>query len=407
MANSLLTIDMITREALRLFINSNALLRNVSRQYDDQFARTGAKIGDSLRIRLPNDYTVRTGKNAVVQDTNEQSTTLTVATQKGVDISFSSADRALSLDDYSSRVLRPAMNVLAGGVAYDLFSGLANTVPNAVWNGSGGQESGTLVAPNPATALDAGAILDEYSAPTNDRRVMLSPRTQARLVAGMAGLFNPQRIISDQFESGALSEDTLGFDWFMDQTVPVFVTPTLGTLTVNGANQTGTSLVVSATTAAIPAGTIITIAGVNRVNRVTKQDSGSPMQFVVTADAAEGATSLSIYPAIVPPVSGASVAYQTVTASPANGAAVTSVLPEGVSVRKNIAFYRDAFTLATADLELPRGVHEASRQSWGGVSLRAVTQYNVMSDDFVTRLDILYGWAAPRPEWAVVLADAA
>lgn len=409
MANNILTIDMITREALRLFINSNALLRNVDRQYDDQFARTGAKIGDTLRIRLPNDYTVRTGKTALPQDTNEQSTALTVATQKGVDLSFSSADRALSLDDYSERVLRPAMNKLAGAVALDLFSGVANTVPNMVWMGASGPESGALASPTAETALEAGALLDQYSAPGNDRRIMLAPRSQARIVNTLMGLFNPQRKIGEQFETGAMSEDTLGFDWFMDQTAPIFTNPAAITATVNGANQVGTTITVSALNEAVPAGTIITFAGVNSVNRVTNADNGTLAQFVVTAAAAEGATSLSIYPAIVVPFTDPygnnSTQYQTVVNSPANGAAINLVGPASTAYRQNLAFYRDAFTLATADLELPKGVHEASRAQWGGVSLRIVTQYNVMSDDFITRLDILYGWAAPRPEWGVIVAD--
>lgn len=413
MANSLLTLDVITREALRLFINSNAFLRNVNRQYDDQFAREGAKIGSQLRIRLPNDYTVRNGRAAQPQDTNEQQTILTVATQKGVDIAFASAERALSLDDYSERVIRPAMNKLSGAVAQDLMSGLINTVPSVSWNGDSDEgASGTLATPDAGTWLNAGARLDTYSCPGNDRRIMLSPFSQARTVRSLAGLFNPQRKVSEQFETGAMSEDTLGWDWFMDQTVQTFTTGTLGgAVTVNGAGQTGTSL----TVAALPAGTtlkagdIIAIAGVNQVNRVTNQDTGRPMQFVLTANAVAGATSLSIYPAIVVPFTDPygqqSTQYQTVTASPANGAAVTLATPQTTTVRKNLGFYRDAFTLATADLELPRGVHEASRAEWGGVSMRAVTAYDVMTDQFITRLDILYGYVAPRPEWAVAVLD--
>lgn len=412
MANSLLTLDVITREALRLFINSNAFLRNVNRQYDDQFAREGAKIGATLKIRLPNDYTVRTGRTALPQDTNEQQTLLTVATQKGVDIAFSSAERSLSLDDYSERVLRPAMNNLAGAVAFDLMSGVVNTVPTVVWKGNTGPETGTLVSPDASTWLEGGARLDQYSAPANDRRLMVSPMTQARTVSTLAGLFNPQRKIGEQFETGAMSEDTLGFDWFMDQTVVTFTTGVLGgAVTVNGANQTGTTLVVNALPAGtnLSAGDVITIAGVTQVNRVTKQSTGQPMQFVLTAPATVGATSLSIYPAIVVPFTDTygnpSTQYQTVVASPANSAAITLATPASTTVRKNLGFYRDAFTLATADLELPRGVHEASRAEWGGISMRAVTAYNITSDQFITRLDILYGYAAPRPEWGFAGLD--
>jgi hypothetical protein len=419
-ANSLLTLDVITREALRLFINSNAFLRNVNRQYDDQFAREGAKIGSALRIRLPNDYTVRTGRAAQPQDTNEQQVILTVATQKGVDIAFASAERALSLDDYSERVLRPAMNKLSGAVATDLMSGLINAVPNVSWNGDLDEgASGTLATPDAGTALNAGARLDTYSCPGNDRRVMLSPFTQARLVKSLAGLFNPQVKIGEQYETGAMSEDTLGWDWFMDQTVQTFTTGTIGSggITVNGANQTGTTLTVNALPSgtSLSAGDIIyigtpgTSSQVTQVNRVTNQSTGRPMQFVLTAPAVAGATTLSIYPAIVVPFTDPygqqSTQYQTVVASPANGAAVTLATPQTTTVRKNVGFYRDAFTLATADLELPRGVHEASRAEWGGVSMRAVTAYDVMSDQFITRLDILYGYVAPRPEWATVVLD--
>lgn len=414
MANSLLTLDVITREALRLFINSNAFLRNVNRQYDDQFAREGAKIGQTLRIRLPNDYTVRTGRAALPQDTNEQQTILTVATQKGVDIAFASAERALSLDDYSERVLRPAMNNLSGAVATDMMTGLCNTVPSVSWNGDLDEgATGTLATPDAGTALNAGARLDTYSCPGNDRRVMLSPFSQARVVKSLAGLFNPQRTISEQFETGALSEDTLGWDWFMDQTVTTFTTGTIGSggITVNGAGQTGTTLTVNALPSGttLSAGDVIYIQNVLQVNRVTKASTGRPMQFVLTANAAAGATTLSIYPAIVQPYTddygNPSTQYQTVVASPANGATVTLATPSGITVRKNLGFYRDAFTLATADLELPRGVHEASRAEWGGISMRAVTAYDVMTDQFITRLDILYGYVAPRPEWAVAILD--
>ncbi|HEB0720636.1 hypothetical protein FA220_03880 [Pseudomonas aeruginosa] len=397
MANSLLTIDMITREALRLFINSNAFLKNVDRQYDDQFARTGAKIGDTLRIRLPNDYTVRTGKTASIQDTVEQNRSLTVSTQQGVDLSFSSAERALKLDDFSDRVLRPAMNNLAGAVALSLM-GNAESVSNMIFKDNG---SGGIATPDASTWLLAGAKLDNNSAPRDRRKIMLDALTQARTVSSLAGLFNPQQKISGQFSTGEMSRDTLGFDWYMDQTVLKRTNGTFTAGTVNGAGQTGTTLTTKAITGTLNKGDVITIAGVLAVNRVTKQSTGELQQFVVTANVASGATSIPIYPAITP----GNVAYATVTASPANGAALTLIGGAGVTFRKNLAYYPEAFTLATADLELPRGVHEASRQVYDGISMRAVTAYNVTSDDFITRLDILYGHTTLRPEWGVAVAD--
>ncbi|MNZ34170.1 P22 coat protein [compost metagenome] len=395
--NSLLTINMITREALRLFVNSNAFLKNIDRQYDDQFAKVGAKIGDTLRIRLPNDYTVRNGKTASIQNTTEQSRSLTVSTQQGVDIAFSSAERALSLDDYSERVLKPAMNNLAGAVAMNIMAN-ADNGSNLVFKDGG---AGVIATPDATTWLLAGAKLDMMSSPRGDRKIMLDPLTQARTVSSLSGLFNPQRKIGDQYETGEMSRDTLGFDWFMDQTVIKHTNGTFTAGAVGAAGQTGTTLATGAITGTLKKGDIITITGVNSVNRVTKQSNGELAQFVVTADVSSGATSIPIYPAIV----AAPAAYATVTASPAAGAPIALVTPAGATYRKNIAYNPMAFTLATADLELPRGVHEAARATYDGISMRAVTAYDVKEDDFITRLDILYGSATLRPEWVVCVPD--
>lgn len=158
MANSLLTTQAITREAIRLFKNSNRFLQSIDRQYSDQFARTGGKIGNTLNIRLPNDYVVRRGPTAVPQDTVEKQTPVAIANQTGVDIAFSTADRALSLDDYSRRVLAPAINVLAGAIASDVM-GLAENIPHVARNADG---SNNTISPNMSTFLTAGAILDRY-----------------------------------------------------------------------------------------------------------------------------------------------------------------------------------------------------------------------------------------------------
>jgi len=378
------------------------MLRTVDKQYDDQFARQGAKIGSALRIRLPNDYIVGTGKSVTPQGTNEVSTTMTLATQKNVTVAFGSAERTLSLDDYSERVLAPAVNNLAGAVALDLMSVALSSVGMVYNPGSGG----AIQSPTAGTFLLAGAILDQASAPKKNRQIMLDPMTQARTITTLAGLFNPQVKISEQYESGEMSRDTLGFDWNYDQTI---LKPTTGTctgFTVNGANQTGNTLVVNAITGTLNIGDVITLAGVNSSNRITKQDNGTLAQFVLTAAAANGATSLSIYPSITPPLAGVAVQYQTVTASPANGAAGTPVLPAATQYRKNLAYYPEAFTMATADLETPqRGVVEVARESYDDVSMRMITAYDVLGDNLITRLDILYGYLAVRPEWSTTVAD--
>jgi len=402
MANSLLTINDITREAVRLFMNTNDFLQVIDKQYDDRFAQEGAKIGTTLRIRLPNDYTVRTGAAASVQDTSETSTTLTVATQKGVDVSFSSVDRAMSLDDYSKRVLSPAINNLTGAVASDIMSGVEGGICNLVSNVDG---AGTILSPVASTYLNAGATLDTNSAPVGNRRVINDPFTEARMLASLSGLFNPGSAIGRQYTTAKMQQ-ALGFDWLKDQTVLKHTTGSFTAGTVNGASQTGTTLVVNAITGTLALGDIITIADVNAVNRVTKATTGQLRQFVLTAAAANGATSLSIYPAIIPPVAGVAVQYQTTDSSPADAAAISLATPAGGVFRKSFAFVPEAVTMATADLELPRGVHEAARERMDGISMRMVTAYDIRTDQMITRLDILYGYLWIRPEWACIVADA-
>jgi len=401
-ANTLLTINMITREAVRLWKNTNSFIQHIDTQYDDQFANVGAKIGQSLRIRLPNDYTVRTGPVAQPQDTTETNTTLTLATQKGVDVSFNSVERTMSLDDYSKRVLAPAVNNLVGAVAADIMGGVEGGVSNLVGNFDSG---GNLLRPTLETWLQAKALLSIRSAPTDSRKFILDPVTMARTVQNLSGLLNPATEISEQYRRGEVY-NAIGFDWFEDQTVIKHTTGAYtGTMTVNGAGQTGNTITTNALGGPLKQGDIITFAGVNAVNRITKVSTGSLQQFVVTADAATGATSISIYPAIVPPSGTAPVQYQTVTASPGNSAAIGILTLASSVYRKNIAFVPEAVTMATADLELPKNMQESARERMDGVSLRMVTGFDIKSDQFITRLDILYGYVWVRPEWAVVVAD--
>ncbi|OYV49152.1 MAG: hypothetical protein B7X10_02190, partial [Burkholderiales bacterium 21-58-4] len=268
MANTLLTLGGITREAIRLWKNSNAFVQNIDKQFDSSYEKVGAKIGSQLRIRLPNDYTVRTGQSTVLNNTSEVSTTLTVGTQKGVDLQFTSEDLALSIDDFSKRILAPAINNLAGAVAADVMSGA-----EAICNYVSKTTSGAVVTPTANEWLSAGATLDLMSAPQGDRKALLTPRTQARTVQSLNGLFNPTGTISKQFVSGQMMGPALGIgEWMSDQTAIMHTTATFTAQpTVNGANQTGSTLVVTATTgAAYNVGDVITIAGVHSVNRITK-----------------------------------------------------------------------------------------------------------------------------------------
>ena len=413
MANTELTINLITREAVRLWKNANAFVQHVDMQYDDSFAKTGAKIGQSLRIRLPNDFTVRTGPAAQVQDTAEQSTTLVLATQKGVDVSFNTVDRTMSLDDFSRRVLAPMVNNLAGAVAADVMSGVDSGgtngagICNYVQNSDG---NGNLISPVAQTWLQAGAYLKQNSAPMDSWKFILDPITESRTVASLSGLFNPQVKISEQYESGMMAKNTLGGDWYMDQTVLQHTGGTYNGLgTVSGANQTGLSITINTNVGSGTTliGDIVTFAGVHMVNRITKQASSQLRQFVVTSAVTWGTTTtIGIYPALIPAVGGNAVQYQTVDVSPANSASIVQVNPASTAYRKNFLFAPEAVTMATADLVMPtKGVEEAAREEFDGIAMRMLTAYVPGTDQLITRLDVLYGYLWVRPEWACAVAD--
>jgi len=401
MANSILTDSIITRAAVRLFINSNNFLQNINRQYDDQFAVDGAKIGTQLRIRLPNDYVVTSGPAASIQDTTETQTTLTVATQKHVDMSFNTSERTLSIEDYSERVLEPAINKLAGAVALDVMSGSEGGVCNYTSNVDSGNN---VIAPTANTFLYGKAQLDANSARPDKRMLAIDPFADAAAAGVLTGLLNPATEISQQYRSGAM-KNGLGWSWMMDQTVLKHTTGSFSAGTVNGASQTGLTITVNAITGTLNKGDIITFASVNGVNRVTAQTTGKLQQFVVTSNVASGATSIPIYPALIPAVNGNMVQYQTVTVSPANGATILLVSKASETYVKNIGFVPEAITMATADLMMPKGVHDSGRTVYDGISMRMITDYVFGTDQLASRIDVLYGYTYVRPEWAVVIAS--
>ena len=408
MANSLITPTLVVRRAIQLFRNSNPFLQMMDRQWQDEFGSAsvaGQKPGSTIQIRLPNDYTLRTGPTAVPQSTNEVTTPLTVAKQVGVDISFSMVDRTLSMQDYSYRVIEPAINTIVGGIASDVMTG-TESIPNLVHNVDG---SNNTLTPNLTTWATAGALLDKLSTPRGQRKAVLDPITMARTVSSFSGLFNNQEKLGAQYNTAMIGRGVLGMDWMQDATVMPHATGAYGTApTVSGAGQTGSTITVSAVGGSgYNKGDIVTFAGVYAVNRVTKVSTGQLAQFALTAAVAAGATSLPIYPALTPAVAGNPVAFQTVTASPANGAAVACLTNAGETYRKNFIFAPQAVTLAIVPMEMPtKGVVESYRESYQGCSMRLISFYDGINDQVITRLDMLYGWKWVRPEWAVVVPDA-
>jgi hypothetical protein len=395
MANTVLTSSVITKEALRILHSKLTFVGNINRQYDSSFAKSGAKIGDTLKIRLPNQYTVRTGKTLSTQDTTETNTTLQVATQKGVDVNFSSAELTMSLDDFSSRILEPAMAVLAANIeadALNMYKDVYNLVGTA----------GTVPTGTDALKvyLQARQKLNENLAPMDNNRTMhLLPISSVEIVNSLKGLFNDTKAISEQYREGEMGR-TAGFDWYENTLLP---THTIGnkvaSLTVSGGSQTGASLLIGGTANndTFKAGTVFTIAGVYQVHPESKATMASLQQFVVTADVTATTTTATI--GISPPIV-TSGATQNVSASPAGSAAITVVGSASTGYGQNLAFHKDAFSFATADLILPQGVDFARREVYDGISMRIVRAYDINNDNLPCRIDVLYGYKTLRPQMA-------
>lgn len=385
MANTLLTPTAVTRESLRILHQKLNFVGNIVREYDDSYAKSGAKIGDSLKIRLPNQYTVRSGATLSAQDTTESSVTLQVATQKGVDLNFTSVDLTLSLDDFSKRIIQPAMSVLAANIESDALS-MYKDVSNSIWNG------GSAATYN--KALDARVLLQRALAPQSDRMALMDSLAMADVVKDTKSLFQDDASLAKQYKEGYMGR-AAGFDWAENTMMPAHTRGgSNGAYLVNGATQTGATLTVDTGATAPSQGDIITIAGVFSVHPETKVSTGVLQQFVVGASATT--TSFPISPAIV--TSGAT---QNVSGSPADNAAVTFLGTASTAVQTSLLFQKEAFAFATADLVMPSGVDFASRQVLDGISMRVVRQYDINNDKFPCRLDVLYGYKTLRPQLAV------
>lgn len=389
MPNSILTPTAVTREALRVLHQKLNFVGNIVRDYDDSFAKSGAKIGDSIKVRLPNQYTVRTGATLSAQDTTENSVTLQVATQKGVDLNFSSAELTLSLDDFSQRIIEPAMSVLAANIEADALS-MALDVYQAV-NGVGSAITLNRV-------LQGRKLLQDALAPAdNQRTCLLNTQDNVDLIDALKGLFQDSTAISKQYKEGIMGR-TAGFDFYENTLLANQATGTAAsatTYTVNGAGQTGSGVVVATGATTFKKGDVVTFAGCNRVHPETKADTGVLQQFVITADHAGGAGTLQVSPAIV--TSGGA---QNVAASPANGGAVTKVGGASAIYKPSLVFHKEAFAFATADLIMPGGVDFAAREVMDGISMRVVRAYDINNDKFPCRLDVLYGYKTLRAQLA-------
>jgi hypothetical protein len=409
MSNTLLTISKITNEALMVLENELTFTSEVDRNYDDQFAVVGGKIGNTVNVRRPGRFIGTTGPALNVEDFNETSVPVTLSTQFHVDTQFTTQDLALSLDMFSDRVLKPAVAAIANKIDRDGLSLAASQTANIV--GVAGTPPTGLI-----TYLTAGAYLDSEGAPRDGRRsCIVEPFTSATIVDSLKGLFVPQEAIGEQYRKGLMGRDSAGVNWKLDQnvvsqtfgnwsanTIACNVTTASGFLT-SGWAQYSTIQLTASSASTLNAGDVFTIPGVYAVNPQNRQSYGKLRNFVVQSTTAVGtsATSVVVSPAII-----TAGQFQNVSISTTGAQNITAFNNTGVSSPQNIMMHRNAFTLAVADLELPDGVHFAGRASDKeiGLSMRVVRQYTINNDSIPTRLDVLYGWAPLYPELACRIA---
>jgi hypothetical protein len=391
---------MITRKALEILENNLVLTRNVNRQYDDSFAVEGAKIGSTLRIRLPDRALVTDGAALQVQDDNEQFTTLTVSSQKHIGVNFTSAELTMQLDDFAERVLKPRISQLASSIDADVansFKYIGNTV------GTPGTTPATSLV-----LLQAQQKLNENAAVMSPRYATVNPAANAGLVEGMKGLFNPTDTISKQFKNGMMGTGVLGFDEInMSQSIKQFTTgsrdATGGSTSAAVTAEGATSIVITGAGAndTIKLGDVFTVADCYAVNPQTRESTGSLFQFVAAADVTlngSGAGTVT-----VSPMYSANHALATVDVLPQTGKAVVFVGAASSQYAQNLVYHKDAITFATADLLLPQGVDMAARAVHNGISLRVVRQYDINNDRMPCRIDVLYGYSVIRPQMGVRL----
>lgn len=419
MSNTIITPVKVLRESLRILHNNLAFSKGVNKEYSKEFAQEGAKVGQTVNVRKPNRYYVSDGAALDVQNTVEEYVAVTLNHQFHVDVNFTSRDLTLSLDDFSKRILDPAMAILASKVDYTGLGQYANVYN---WVGTPGQNPGTsggsglAMYTSPQIFLNAGAVLDSMAAPRDGgRSCILSPFAQATSVAGLSGLYQDSGVIGEQYRKGLMG-NALGFEFAMDQNVNSFNTGTYsGTAAnfdVNGAQGDSTTAISTLTakwtsdgSGTLEAGTIFDIDGIYSVNPETGQSTGQLQPFVVTADATIDTTTfnISISPSILFNARGvtAKATCYSATGTIADGSQIN--IRSGATATnysQNLAYHKDAFTLATADLMMPKGVDFSARESFDGISMRIVRQYDINNDSLPCRIDILCGWKTTRPELA-------
>lgn len=396
MANSNLTPTVVTKEALTILHNNITFCRNVNRQYDDSNTLGGQKNGGAVKIRLPNKYTTATGAALSIQDNTESSVTIETTVQRHVDLNFTTVELTEDINNFSERILEPAMSVLGSMFDYDV---MARTLDVANSVGTPGTTPSSA-----ADMLAAQKYMNYFATPNSRRYGCVNEDANAAIVSGASNIFNTSGKGDDMYKSGLIASNMLGYqELSMTQSVRKHTTGAFaGTVLVDDAAiaEGDSTIGMDAFTDAAPTvklGDVFTIAGVFSVNPETKQSTGQLQQFTVTANAT-GATNEITAVSFAPALYAGSAGLQNIDALPVNNAAVTFIGTASTVYPQNIAFHKDTFVVATTDLEMPEGVHFSARQVMDGISMRVVRQYRIGTDDIPCRTDLLYGSVTTRRE---------
>lgn len=391
MANSLLTIDQIGNEILRLAHEKATFISTINRQFDKSFGQSSGKIGSTLRIRLPAQYTRTKGQRVIdVQDAEEQNTTLVMATQDHTAMRFNSVELYRDLNDFSREHLEPAVASLISGIDSDVLQGCTKLTYNLA--GAAGTPPTTLSSPGLARAK-----LNQNLAPKDRNRcIQMDSITMSGLVNGVAAYFNPSNAISKQYTEGFVARTAMA-DYYENERI---WTMTNGADVVGAINQAAftagmTTMVIDGMSAAAAVGSVFTIADVYQVHPETKEAYAHLQQFVVTADTTPTTTAMSFSPAIY-----WEGARQNVSVIPVDSAALTFVGSASTGYAQSLMYHKDAFTFVTGELPLFGSAERCVRKTMDGLSVRYWQDGDIRNDELLTRIDILYGWAAIRPAWA-------
>jgi hypothetical protein len=405
MSNSILTIDVIAKEALRILENNLVMSKLVHRAHESEFgnAMNGFEAGDTISIRRPTDFTVRDGATAVNQDIVEGKTTLVVDKQKGVDFGFTSKELTLNINDLSERAIKPAMVQLANQVDSDLMA-LYKQVPN--WAGTAGQTINSF-----ADFAKGPELLDQYAIPMDGRSAVLSPADHWALLGSQTALYMSD-VARGAYRNGSLGVIG-GVDTYMSQQVPAHTTGADVAGTVNQSIVSTTiaytavkdSMQQTITSASVNfnAGDVFTIDDVYAVNPVSKASLGFLKQFTVVS---YSSNTLVFSPAMIWDGAQQNVAV-TSGVTDLNTKAITGVGTAATAYRQNLLFHKNAFALAMVPMIKPPGAPEVSRQSHNGVSVRLIPTYDGTNDRSNFRLDVLYGVKAIDPRLACRLSGSA